>query len=284
MNRLVVWGLQNLFFPRYHRPPQPGWEAILTSWGSWERLEIPRGGRRLAALCIRAGHESKARPKALLVHPRSRRSKLFFTTCQRASWHLEAGCDVVLLDLNGFGESDRIDLDYASDVSESARFLGSEGAPVLVHGLSFGSYQVALAVPNLPEGAAVILENCSRSFRDGWRHWRLPRVGAGLLERFVPGWDERYDAQRIFADSDRSDLLLVGIGSGDDRFTPAEELGELLGRFPHEHRLHVIEGAAHLKAPMVDAVRYRMALIDAWRHIGLAPPCSIDEDLRTKKR
>lgn len=268
MKRLGVWVVQSVFFPGYRRPPAPGWEDVIGGWGAWQRLSISRRGRELAAIQIRASGGPGPRPQALLIHPRSARGKMFFIRCQRARYHLAAGCDVVMLDLNGFGESERIDLDYAGDVAAAARAL-SEEAPVIVHGVSFGSYQVALALPDLPPGAAVILENCSRSFYDGWKHWLLPRLGARLLQTCWPGWAERFDAQRVLRESERSDLLLVGIGGGEDRLTPAEDQRELIECFPHRRALHVIERADHLEAPMVDPVAYRAALAEAWQHVGL---------------
>ncbi|MEQ8764312.1 MAG: alpha/beta hydrolase [Planctomycetota bacterium] len=271
MRRWALWAVQSAFFPGYRRPPPPGAGAPLEALGVVELRTVLRSGRRLSVLRLSAaGGAESSRPQVVLVHPRSRRGKYFFATCDRARLHLEAGCDVWLMDLNGIGESERIDLSYASDVVAVAREAEAMGRAVVVHGVSFGSYQVGLSAPELPEGTTVILENCARSFYDGWKNWLLTRLGAKALLTLAPRWSRGFDLQHALERAaNRQDLGWTVIASGDDALTPAQQSSELLVWLPGERQLFVIEGAPHLKAPMQDPDGYRRALASAWRRVGL---------------
>ncbi len=259
MTKTLIRCTQSLFFPGMRSKAPKKWREKVAEWGTLESFEVPRisGNGHLSALHIRSPvalskeSSSKPIPQAVLAHPISRKAKYFFSEGSRIRYYLNSGIDVWIFDFNGFGESQSIDLFYWKDVESIIEFVKQMyGAhPMVLHGLSFGSFHCVRAIASLPENSRVVLENMSRSLYDYWKKWTHTRLAVRLLQRLPLESIRQMDVLDVFRSWQRPDIHVLGLACEKDIYTPADEMESAFGEFKGKMSLVHFEGSHHLKAP-----------------------------------
>jgi pimeloyl-ACP methyl ester carboxylesterase len=254
--RFAVRFVQSLFFFGIKVRPKLTWVERFHSLGTVERSFVHRDAGSICCLRVRNRDGGDARGVAILAHPVSRKAKYFFSDGGRINTYLDNHYDVIVFDFNGFGESDRIDLSYWKDanavINDSKLFYEH----VILHGVSFGSFHVIPAIPALPAGAGVVLENTSRSLYDYWKRWALTRNAVKVLSWLSVPAVKEMDVGAVLGHLDRPDLEMLFIACGNDNFTPAEEMHDLASRYSHPSRFVVFPEAPHLGALEADRDKY----------------------------
>ncbi len=266
MNQITVVTLQNLFFPRLKVAPKANWKEKLKAFGTVADIKIQRNGRTLSVIEItpRSGSNGNV---VVMAHPISKRAKYFFAGGSRIQTYLNAGYSVVLYDFNGFGESDRIDLYYWRDTEAViAHARARNRGHMILHGVSFGAFHIARAVPTLPQGSTVVFENVSRSLYDYWKRWRLTAAAVKIIQTTGARSFAEMDIMTPLHEMNRPDLKLIFIACETDAFTPADEMRDLAAVLPQSQVVFIdIPGAGHLEAPEKAAGQYAQALQDGMR-------------------
>ncbi len=255
--------LHRLFFPGLKVPPKASWQEELKSYGQIEELSISRNSKKIAAILLRPQTE-KIRGTVIFAHPISRKAKYFFSDGLRIKNYLNASYRVVLFDFNGFGESDRIDLYFWKDIATVIHYVREKfpNEPLILHGLSFGSFNCIRATKELPTNSKVILENNSRSMYDYWKRWPHKALVIKILEvkLWAPSFMRDMNMIQALKELNRPDLQFLFITCSDDKITPANEMLELADYLTAPKFFLHIENAKHLEGPIVAEQEYAQAL------------------------
>ena len=179
------------FFGRFMRPWH--WPENIDQ-NQWRRLRIEsQSGARLSAL-LGPAHTTEAKGAVLMCHPMGAAAKGFWMKYGHAEMLRHAGYHVMLVDLNGFGESDSTTMDFPLDVLAAGQALQSlyPGLPVAVLGASMGAAMsvCAMADPMHPFKAA-ILESAFPTLLHFWLRYPLPRLGIQLSKLVYPAGERR---------------------------------------------------------------------------------------------
>lgn len=196
----------------------------------WEPETVYCRGLRLATLYGRG--KEPVQGVVVCVPPTTRASKGYFLTRGYGAALRGAGYDVVLLDLNGFGESPYRSIDYDADILAVGHAAARKrpGLPVGLFGVCLGaSYGIcAMTLPAHPFRAAV-LESPYSSIRDVLkamdRHvsrTRAYRRGARLIPFLAPFFQRFNMVRRARRVVDVERVLFIACGR--DAIVPPESV------------------------------------------------------------
>lgn len=252
MKNIFYQALHKLFFLGLKVPPKSSWKAGLSALGTIEEFAIFRSSKKIAAVLVSPQHLQPL-GTVILAHPLSRKAKYFFSDDLRIKNYLKLGYRTLLFDFNGFGESDLIDPFFWKDTEKVIEFVCEhlQQEALILHGLSFGSFHAIRAIPALPKGSKVILENTNRSLYDYWKCWPHTALAIKILElKFIsPGFVRDMNVINVFKQLDRSDIRFLFITCSDDKFTPRVEMEELAAYLKSEKNFLHTKDTKHLEAP-----------------------------------
>ncbi len=256
--------IHRLFFPGVKIPPKLNWKTDLNNFGQVKEFSLLRDTKKITAVLVSPRNTSPI-GTVIFAHPISRKAKYFFSDGLRIKNYLNAGYRVVLFDFNGFGESDRIDLYFWKDTQAVINYVKQRfsNEPIILHGVSFGSFHVIRAIPALPQGSKIILENTNRSLYDYWKHWPHTAFVVRALE--IKFWSPRFvrdmNIIEVFKELQRPDLRFLFITCSNDKFTPRNEMEELAGYLNSPKTFLHTENTKHLEAPVIAEQEYANALL-----------------------
>jgi pimeloyl-ACP methyl ester carboxylesterase len=272
-SKLFARLFQPVFFPGKRGPAKLRWRQQMQDLAPLRDIVVYRDGRRLTTVQLSPPNEP-VQGCAILAHPVSRRGKFFFSDFPCTPIYLARGFDVVAFDFNGFGEAQRNDFFYWKDTAQiidtcRARMPTSR---FIIHGVSFGAFHIIRALPHLPNGSLVILENVSRTLYDYWKRWWYTGVLVRLfLESGIEAAREM-DVLACLREFDRPDISYLFIGCEQDTFTPVAEMRDLFEALPTSRKTFVtFQRAGHLGAGTTEPVRYS-ELLSAFASSGI-PAC-----------
>lgn len=225
---------------------------------------LPRGDGRLSYLKISSGPESSGNC-VIFCHPISKKGKYFFTETNRAQSYMDEGFLVYSFDFNGFGDSNSIDLFYWQDVVAVIRYVMSEHQPskVILHGASFGAFQLLRAMPHLPLKSVVVLENVNKSLISYWCRWWHAALAVKCLQFLKVKSILHMDAYQVAKSFSRHDLTLHFMACELDSLTTVAEMKELFSWFDTEKKTFTLFiGAMHLAAPVKNLPLYKQVIFD----------------------
>ncbi len=266
------------FFGRFMKPWR--WPEQVDA-ARWQRLALAsESGASLAALLgeARAG---QVRGAVLLCHPMGTAAKDFWLKHGHAELLRAAGYHVMLLDLNGFGESSSTTMDYPLDVLAAGQALQARfpDLPVALLGASMGAAMglCALALAQHPFKAAV-LESAFPTLLHFWRPYPLPRLGIQLSRLLYPAGERRlrplHAAQRLVG---RPPLLLIYGEEG--RHTPLADGQQLYAALTAATQCEFwqVPGADHTLAYVAQPEAYArrvLEFLDGQLGAAASPSCT----------
>lgn len=213
----------------------------------FQRVTIPRPGRRGTLAGTWYETPGEARGAVLLVHPWLPQGQSYFHLRRRIQALRAAGYHALTFDLGGFGASGPRDGLYDRDVEDALAALGelAPGLPLHLWGVSAGANlaHMLLSRRNGVEGA--FFEQCPTHLIE-FSHRVAPhgRPFYAVFRRFIPGAYRYLEARRHAPFLQARQIAYVG-GERDEGVRPEaiEELADLAGG-----RCLIVPDAAHLDA------------------------------------
>jgi alpha-beta hydrolase superfamily lysophospholipase len=243
--RLVKAPLLGRYAVRWHWPRTADLYA-------WERLSFPsRSGARLAGLYGTA-RTSECKGVVVCVHPLRRDAKGYFLSSGRAEVLRRNGYDVLLFDLNGFGESSHGDFNYVQDVLAAADYACGRAGGLPVHALAacFGAVWTLCAATQDHPFNGVVIEAPITSLHEYYTRDPVARTFLGLLWRLFPR--SASNATPIEAAGKIAGMpRLLVIGGVEDTIAPIDMSRRLYEacNLPRATReIWYVDGAKHLRA------------------------------------
>lgn len=229
---------------------------------TWVRLRFDSGrGGLLAGIY---GEALGARPKGgiVCVPPLRLDSKSFYLKTGLARMLREHGYHVLLMDLNGLGESDNIDVRYALDVIAAGKALRERtpGLPTGLMGVSFGATWAACALAEPGHGfEAAVLESGFTTMAEYWRRFPMAHATLKVMNVLMPRLMPRLQALGQMSKA-RGVREVLFIYAGKDEMSPPS-MGERLWAacpLPEDRRtLWVIPEAEHARVWQTVPDEYR---------------------------
>ena len=196
-----------------------------------------------------------------------------------ANMFRELGCEVLMLELTNHGGSDKRGFTYGlkeqHDVIAAVTYLrerkGGLQAPLVLFGVSLGGIAVALAAPQIPEVAGVVLDAPMTELMGTTRRhmedvFGLPSFFVSITLWHLQWWSDfdiegvrPIDSYRRFA----PDLPVLFVGGGLDRRVPPAVVTASFEALPAPQgvkELWIEKGAKHGKACIDQPEKYRQHL------------------------
>ncbi len=179
--------LKKPFFGRY----MVKWKKPLTEeeFQEWEPMDIYSKSGGVIRCLFAHSRASKAKATIVLGHPMGKAAKGYFLKYGYTDLLLDNGFNVMLFDLNGFGESTHGNFSYYYDiiaVSQIAKNL-TPTLPIGYHGISLGGMWAAVSFADETHCYDfAILESVATSLEDFWVNFPMAYRVLRVLGFFMP--------------------------------------------------------------------------------------------------
>lgn len=232
---------------------------------TWERVAFHNpSGATLRGLWGPAHGEARA--TLVLAHPMGKAAKGFWLRHGHAELFRHDGCNVLVYDANGFGESDPSSFDYPADVL-AAGLWAQARTPDLAVGLVGASFGAgwglcAMARAGHPFRAAV-LEAVFPTLPEFWRHYPVAHAALRASQVVWPSTERNLRPEREAARVIGRPSVLLVYGDADIYTPPAH--GQRL--------LAALRDTAHASLTVFPSVGHTYAYRDAAeRYAGVVLP------------
>lgn len=202
----------------------------------------------------------KARATVVLGHPMGKEAKGYFLKRGYTDLLREEGFNVVIFDLNGFGESSHGSFSYFEDIVAigiKAKALTPD-LPVGYFGISLGASwaTIAFADETHPYDFAVI-ESAATSLPEFWVHFPVAYKALKVFSFLVPKYAKKLVMIERIKEAKRLRALLL-IYCRKDRWVPLEMGKRFERNSPVPTRLWVAERGRHaelMRSPVKEAYK-----------------------------
>jgi pimeloyl-ACP methyl ester carboxylesterase len=260
--------LRKPFFGRFEVPWT--WPSADMA-ANWERVTIDSdNGARLAGLWGVARHDvaeaMPARGALVLAHPMGKAAKGFWLRHGHADLFRSVGYHVLLIDANGFGESEPRSFDYPSDFLAAGRFAQTRATslPVGLVGASFGAGWglVAMSREASPYRAAV-LEGAFPTLPEFWKHYPFAHAMLRASQFVAPRMERALRPEEAARRVVGAPAVLLLHGDADVYTPPAfgERLQRALSEVASHVEMKVLPGIGHTFAYRDAASAYRETVL-----------------------
>lgn len=221
----------------------------------WETQFVENQGRGIQILYKHLPHATKT---VILAHPYLGDARQFFQKRGYTDMYLEMGCNVVLFDFNGFGESPFLDFSYDKDLAMIATFCKDKfsNTNLIGHGISFGgSHTVTYGTYDNHKMDKFIIENILDSNLSYYRKrskslYNLMRVLMKFSSRinanhdYIKAASKMHHHGALFIYNDEDDLTTVAMGK------------KLIEQCPEPKKMVIFNGK-HLEAYSKNTDKYK---------------------------
>lgn len=247
--------MKKVFFPRAYQYTARTYDDGLI------RLKIPRTKEVLLdAIHIDNGSGTLV----ILNHPYRVEAKDYYLDSGHLAMYTDMGCDVLIYDFNGFGQSDDLDMKLWEDTQSVARYVNEHMTyeKVVLHGISLGASQAINACDRDLGIDILIIESCldkntSYFLKRNKKIYVLLTTLTILVPFLLPKTSFLREIKRlkhldrvVFLYGEDDDLTTVDMGKG------------LYDRCPMAAEFHILKGG-HLELITHDKSRYIKALRSA---------------------
>ncbi|MGE5455475.1 MAG: hypothetical protein ACM3O9_09785, partial [Methylocystaceae bacterium] len=169
--------LKKPFFGQFRKPWR--WPAAYDDIERWQEVEFwSESGATLKGIYGAATTEQVS-GSIVCAHPMVVSAKAFFLKHGQANTFRANGFNVLLFDINGFGESEDGDFNLPADIFAAGQTMASIAPdyPIGHYGISFGAAMgvCACAFPDQPYQAA-LFESPFTTLDEFWRKYYLPYI------------------------------------------------------------------------------------------------------------
>ena len=219
----LLAALKKPFFGRFRVP----WQNPLSpeAYASWQRFDLKsKSGATIRTIWHPA---ENARGTIVLGHPMGKAAKGMFLKNGHAQRLIDLNFNVMLLDINGFGESSMGSFNFYHDIEAAALKARELSGDLLMgyHGLSLGGMWVCPVLSKeLNPFSYVILESAATTLPEFWRHYPTAYKLLKLSFAFIPKHAEYLKPIKHVPHFKGVEKLLLIYSDGDE-YTPLE-MGE----------------------------------------------------------
>lgn len=214
---------------------------------NWKRVAVKsKSGGTIQGLF---SETNAGRPRATIVlgHPMGKEAKGYFLKRGYADFLKNADYNVLVFDINGFGESSHGSFSYYEDIvaiGKKARELTPE-LPIGYHGISLGAMWsvVALTDESHPYTFAII-ESAATTLDEFWKRFPTPYKVLRILNFLLPSYKGHIAMIERIKEVKHLNALLF-IYSRDDAWVPFEMGERYLENSPIASELWSVENAKH---------------------------------------
>jgi len=232
-----------------------------TEMKEWKRIDV----RSKTKATIKGFYSTVSNPKATIVlgHPMGKEAKGYFLKRGYPKLLKENGYNVIVFDINGFGESTHGSFSYFEDIiaiGQKAKEL-QPSIPIGYHGISLGAQwaTIAFADESHPYNFAII-ESAATSLMEFWKLYPTPYKALRVLNFLLPKYRKKIEMiERIKEATNLQSILYIY--SKTDKLIPFE-MGERFHKntaLPSE--LWSVENAKHaalLKSEYKDSYKEKI--------------------------
>jgi len=190
-------------------------------------------------------------PKATIVlgHPMGKEAKGFFLKNGYTDFLLENGFNVVVFDVNGFGESDCGNFAYYEDIlamGQKAKEL-CNGIPIGYHGVSLGGQWATIAFTDRSNPFEfAIIESAATTLDEFWIHYPVAYRVLKTLNLLMPRFRKKINmVERIKEAKNMRSILYIY--SESDQWTPVSMGKRFMENTPVDAELWTVKNAVHAK-------------------------------------
>ncbi len=213
----------------------------------WKAVETPsKTGVTIKGLFA---HSNTSPSKATIVlgHPMGKEAKGFFLKSGYADLLLNNGYNVLVFDINGFGESDNGNFLYHEDIlaiGKKAKELTDE-LPIGYHGVSLGGQWATIAFtdPSHPYQFAII-ESAATTLDEFWIHFPMAYKVLKILNVLMPKVRQKVNMLERIKEAKHLKSMLY-IYSESDPWTPASMGKRFKENTPMASELWTVKNAKH---------------------------------------
>lgn len=235
------------FFGQFRKPWQ--WPAAYDNIERWQEVTIKSDSGATLKGLFGTATTATVRGNIVCAHPMVVGAKAFFLKHGQANMFRENGFNVLIFDINGFGESEEGDYNLPADMFAAGHVMAvlAPEYPTGFYGISFGAAMgvCACALPGQPYQAA-LFESPFTTLDEFWRKYRIPylflKTGNIILPKTMA---EMRPIEKLSKINGLQNILWV---YGDaDTDTPAEMGSRFQKYSPVPSELWVVPGASHTK-------------------------------------
>jgi len=231
----------------------------------WEAIEAPsQSGVKIKGLYAKSPQQN---PKATIVlgHPMGKEAKAYFLKTDYPDFLLDNGFNVVVFDMNGFGESECGSFAYYEDVlaiGHKTKEL-NKNLPIGYHGISLGGQWATLAFTNVnhPYDFAVV-ESAATTLDEFWVHFPVAHTMLKVLNLLMPRFRKHINMVERIKDAKHLSAILY-IYSASDQWTPISMGKRFKDNTPMHAELWTVKDVKHamiIKSEFAD--QYKAKLLE----------------------
>lgn len=157
----------------------------------WNKEFVDSTSNSKISVWIQAAQNAKA--TVVLGHPMGKEAKGYFLKRGYTELLIDNGFNVVIFDLNGFGESTNGNFNYYDDILNVTQFAKRQFPllPLAYHGISLSSHYGLLSFNNNSPVDFAIIESAATSMREFWFRFPFAMKAVKIFEFFAPQYAKK---------------------------------------------------------------------------------------------
>ena len=195
----------------------------------WERFPVKSKSGGLIQGMLAKTTQEKSKGTIVLGHPMGKEAKGYFLKRNYARLLREDGFNVVVFDMNGFGESTHGNFSYFKDVvavSIKVKEL-TPNLPIGYHGISLGAMYATVAFADISHKFDfAIVESSSTTLAEFWVQFPFAYRVLKTISLVMPKYERKIDFKERIKEVKHLQSILY-IYSESDRWVPVE-MGKIL--------------------------------------------------------
>ncbi len=213
----------------------------------WKLIETQsKSGGTIKALFANARQTA---PKATIIlgHPMGKEAKGYFLKNGYSDLLLDNGYNVVVFDINGFGESTHGNFSYFEDIvaiSQKAKEL-TPNLPIGYHGISLGGMWATISFADETHGYDfAIIESAATSLEEFWIHFPMAYKVLKVMDWIMPKYQQKIRMIDRIKEAKKLKSILF-IYSQADNWTTVSMGERFLKNSPIKSELWTVTNAKH---------------------------------------
>ncbi len=225
------------------------WKSPLDEYESkmWQKIDVDsKSGAKLVGL-FRKSLLNNPKATIILGHPMGKEAKGYFLKLGYADLLLSNGFNVIVFDLNGFGESTIGNFSYYEDIiaiGNKAKEL-TPNLKIGYHGISLGGQWATIAITDERHSYDfMIIESAATTLNEFWVHFPFAYKMLKILNLFLPKYTRKINMLERIKEAKKLKSILF-IYSKTDKWTPITMGERFQKNCPIKSELWTIEEAKH---------------------------------------
>ena len=213
----------------------------------WESISIKSDSGALIKGLFAKSRREEQKATIVLGHPMGKEAKGYFLKRGYTELSRDQGYNVVVFDINGFGESSMGNFSYFEDIvaiSIKAKEL-TPNLPIGYHGISLGAqYSVIAFTDDKHQYNFAIVESAATTLKEFWVRFPVAYRALLFISMFLPKYERKIEMIERMKEVKKIDSMLL-IYSKGDTWVPFEMGERYQKNAPLKAGLWEVEKAEH---------------------------------------